>query len=91
MTDYQPPPVRDNEAIYDEQINPLMAQIIAICKEHGIPMLASFVYAPDSFCTTAIPGPDDDEASQRLERARELIKPPVHFAAFTVTVAKAVP
>lgn len=30
------------ETIYDEQINPLMAQILAICKEHNIEMVASF-------------------------------------------------
>lgn len=34
----------DAEAVYDEQISPLMTQIIAICKEHKIPMIASFAY-----------------------------------------------
>ena len=34
--------IQDNEAIYDEQINPLMGQIIALCKEHGIPFIACF-------------------------------------------------
>lgn len=34
--------VKDVEAIYDEQVAPLMAQIIAICKEHGVPMVATF-------------------------------------------------
>jgi hypothetical protein len=34
----------DEEQTYDERIAPLMAQIIAICKERGIPMLASFAF-----------------------------------------------
>ena len=32
------------EDIYDEKISPLMKQIIEICHEHKIPMLASFTY-----------------------------------------------
>lgn len=38
----------DKEEIYDAQIAPLMEQIIAICSEHQIPMLASFAYKPGS-------------------------------------------
>jgi len=30
------------EQIYDALINPLMAQILAVCKEHKIAMVASF-------------------------------------------------
>ena len=33
------------EQVYDEQIAPLMKQIVAICKEHQIPMVAKFQYA----------------------------------------------
>jgi hypothetical protein len=32
----------DLEPIYDEQIAPLMTEIIRICKEHQLPMLATF-------------------------------------------------
>ncbi len=32
----------NHEPIYDEKIAPLMAQIIAICKERNIPFLATF-------------------------------------------------
>lgn len=35
----------DCEDIYDAQISPLMSQIIEICKEHNIPMVATFQYA----------------------------------------------
>ncbi len=47
--------IEDNEDIYDDEIAPLMAQIIAICKLHEMPMFATFEYAPGDFCTTAIP------------------------------------
>lgn len=45
----------DNEAIYDQEIAPLMSQIIDICKKHQIPMFATFEYAPGSFCDTFLP------------------------------------
>lgn len=49
----------NKEAIYDEQIDPLMAQIIAICREHKIPVVAVF-HTPneddqDLFCATRSP------------------------------------
>ena len=39
--------VYDIEAVYDEQISPLMRQIIAICKKHEMPVVASFCYSVD--------------------------------------------
>jgi len=42
----------EKEKIYDDQINPLMAQIIAICKKHEIPFFATFQYSDDGFCTS---------------------------------------
>ena len=39
----------NKEQIYDSEINPLMAKVIAICKANKIAMLATF----------AIPTPDD--------------------------------
>lgn len=39
------------EDIYDNEISPLMAQVIKICQKHGIAMLANFA------C------PNDDDAS----------------------------
>lgn len=32
------------EPIYDEQIAPLMTEIIRICREHGLPFICSFAY-----------------------------------------------
>lgn len=34
----------DKEDIYDKQITPLVEELIEICREHDIPMLASFAY-----------------------------------------------
>lgn len=52
----------DSEVVYDAEIAPLMSQIIAICKAHRIPMLATFQYSNRQteegnahFCTTRIP------------------------------------
>lgn len=46
------------EQIYDEKIASLMTQIIGICKEHEIPMVASFHIPndvdPNLACTTAL-------------------------------------
>lgn len=48
----------DCEQVYDEQIAPLMKQIIEICQQHRLPMLATFAYANGdgqaSFCTSAL-------------------------------------
>jgi hypothetical protein len=60
--------VKDNEAIYDERIDPLMKQIISICKEHGIPMAATFEYAPEDFCTTLIPAEGQSDAMRDINR-----------------------
>ena len=43
------------EAIYDDEIYPLMEQVIAICKRADIPMVANFRLDGDLACTTAIP------------------------------------
>ena len=50
----------DLEAIYDNEIAPLMAEIIGICREHKLPMYATFLYANDpqedraDFCSTQL-------------------------------------
>lgn len=43
------------ELVYDTEINPLMAQIIAICKRADIPLIADFRLDSDMKVTTAIP------------------------------------
>ncbi len=86
-------PEFDKEAVYDSQISPLMTQIITICKEHKIPMLASFCLSPRNeagdldnyFCTTYLDGPDGWQP-QELKRAIQDIRPST--VAFAVMVTK---
>lgn len=80
----------DKEAIYDAEIAPLMTKIIAICREHDIPMAATFQYArkeedDPAFCTTTLPR--GDRCSPRLNRIIHLMQPEpaVSFAEMTVT------
>lgn len=66
------------EEAYDSKVNPLMAQIIAICKEHGIPMLCSFYLADEHnetlACTSALLS-DDLEPPESFLEAYEWLKP----------------
>lgn len=71
----------DKESIYDQHISPLMAQIIALCKEHEIPMVAQFQYAHSEdkggmYCTTTLPFPNASEHIRNMVRA---MKPPGPF------------
>lgn len=79
------------EAIYDEQIAPLMAQIIAICKEHKIANLCSFDLGPDPdedgvhlACTTAMLSDEFEPDDRHLAALREIYQQP-SFLAFTIT------
>lgn len=66
------------EEVYDEQISPLMTQIITICEEHRIAMLCHFeVPTPDDnglTCLSALPTPEYDP-SDYLLRALEILRP----------------
>ena len=81
----------DAEAAYDEKIAPLMTQIIAICREHRIPVFASFNYANTeengvSFCTTHDQSGRDVPQLTRCLRAVE--REPVSFG-LMITSGKA--
>ena len=67
------------ETVYDEQINPLMAKILAICREHKIAMLADFSLGEDLHCTSAMLA-DKFEPSREQLRAYDLIRPKNAFA-----------
>lgn len=49
----------NKEQIYDDQISPLMRQIIQICKDNGIAMMADFAIPTDEDdglrCTSLLP------------------------------------
>lgn len=38
----------DLEQVYDQQISPLVTQILDICKDNKIPVVMSFAYAQDA-------------------------------------------
>lgn len=46
---------QDKEDVYDQEIAPLMTQIIDICKKHQMPMFATFEFAPKAYCETILP------------------------------------
>lgn len=80
------------EAAYDEHISPLMTQIIALCKEHKINMIADFSLGYDEeadqtlFCTTTMPklDEDDEKGVERMMRAYNVLKPAPQLFAFTI-------
>jgi len=85
----------NKEEIYDRQISPLMQQIIAIAREHGIAMVASFDIAHDDegpegedcsqlVCSTLLPN-GDDEHNQRFVQANALIRGAARSSAMMIT------
>ena len=80
------------EAAYDEHIAPLMAQIIALCKEHKINAAAQFVLDYNEAegtplrCSTVLPVDEDDaEGFEHIGKLRAIMYPPAPgFAAFTL-------
>ena len=81
----------NKEQIYDEKVSPLMTEIIKICKENDITMLASFSIPTEEHedlgCTTALlDNPDDPAHKKYVECVRHIRQGPV-VAAITVTKA----
>ena len=68
------------ETFYDERVFPLMGEIIKMCKEKGISMLASFELDFDEddgqplMCSTQIILPDCE--SPTLRKAADVLYPP---------------
>jgi len=79
----------DNEKVYDEQISPLMAQIIDICKINKIPMFATFCYQEEMRCTTSIPPKileiEDDNSQELITELYKITYTQPQFCAFTIT------
>lgn len=69
----------NKEEIYDNEISPLMTQVIDICKANNIAMLMSFHIPtedePDLECTTALLG-DEMNPPEHLRNALNVIRPP---------------
>ncbi len=71
----------DLEGVYDDQVQPLMEKIIEICKQHKLPMFATFLYANDAdsddarLCTTNLMF-DDRPIPEEMESLLDVVKPP---------------
>lgn len=46
--------MENKEHIYDEKISPIVKQLLAVCKEEGIPMFATFQFDGCGFCTSSL-------------------------------------
>jgi hypothetical protein len=71
----------DKEHVYDEEISPLMAQIIAICKREGLPFAAQFYLKEERedtgeplYCTTVIRPGGDSEGLEQISFVAEAMK-----------------
>ena len=78
----------EKETIYDERISPLMAQVIAICKDAGIACFATFDISteddPGFFCTTCLPD-GDGKFPDAIKDCEHRLYRPNPMAVFTVT------
>lgn len=65
----------DLEAIYDEKVYPLMAQIIEVCKENRLPVFTTFLYGRRGdkcdYCSTFL---SFNRASDEMEACRSMIQ-----------------
>lgn len=80
----------NKEKIYDDEISPLMKEIIKICKDKDIDMVASFsIPIPDDdglMCTTTLLS---ENALDVLKKANHIIRNGDHqVMAITITSAK---
>ena len=81
------------EAIYDDEISPLLKKILEICKTHKIAMLSEFCLGydddnPDSqLCCTSALLTEDHEPTERIKEAFNVLKPQPQFMTIT-TVSK---
>lgn len=91
--------IEDNEAIYDEQVYPLMAQVIEICQKNNIPFLASFQLTGGPrndeeeaalLCSSAHLPPAKEGTEECLHRAYSAIfnRASASMMALTVTTTK---
>ena len=70
--------MKTKENIYDEEIAPLMNQILRICREHKIAMLAHFAVPSESdkylVCTSALLKNEFEPTENMLEAIRILYR-----------------
>lgn len=79
------------ETAYDTHIAPLVAQVIALCKEHKINAFATFALdecddGGPLLCTTALPvDPSDVEGERIVDKLRHVVRPEPLFAALMIS------
>ncbi len=83
----------NKEEIYDDEISPLVKQILAICNNHGIPMVASFTFenCPErgpGRCTTLINN-IPDRSDNVLQQANSIIRKGGHVT-FGIAIGKSI-
>ena len=81
----------DVEQIYDDQIAPLMTQIIAVCNEHSIPMGATFCFRNseeegEEYCSTFNDHDKQRGKSKNMDELWQAIKPKRGPAPMNLTV-----
>ncbi len=83
----KPPEHYDLESVYDNEIAPLMTQILAICKRERMPMMASFQYRDDddgaALCTSHLQWPE--RSSDCFREAVRVFRRPLSIMAMTIT------
>jgi hypothetical protein len=84
----------DLEQVYDEQIQPLITQIIAICKEHKIPMGATFCFRNsedegEEYCSTFDAHEEVRGKSEHMDELWDAISPQRSAPALNMTVRNA--
>lgn len=79
----------DKEDVYDEQIAPLMSEIINICRKNNLPIVASFQYCNrkedgPGYCSTTLLSGSEDQHMRNLHKAIKASRP-VAFAETHIT------
>ena len=79
----------NKEYVYDQEIAPLVSQIIEVCKSNDIPMVASFCYGlsdndAEDLCTTFITQ-SDGWVPESFEDCRKRLFSSPFLMAFTIT------
>lgn len=73
------------ETIHDEQVAPLMDEILKICKAHKIAMVADFGLDGDLHCTSTLLDDEYSPSAGQLAALRGLAPVPAMAFAETVT------
>lgn len=81
----------NEEDVYDNEISPLLRQIIDICNKHNIPMIASFVYENcedrgPGCCTTLI-NDKENRVHPPLNKMMKVIKYTDEVSTMAITIS----